>query len=367
MERYIATLIECNDSGNIQEKDIEIQPNQHIPLPANDAFPKEFYDRLKDINESYGQIFDPTSDFALEIGIANLDDTEHLYDMELSTYTSSLTTNPGNAAELAVHSLAVPHRKRIYGASMGLGGTAALTDDEIMYYAKSGRMTRGIGSDYRPLTTFAAMSRALTESGITVTRASSDSFGCCTTLGLLAALPEDQITNVYLKGRPNLSSHTLFSMAWRMLVRENKINNQRNKSNSNDPWKLTPEIIERVKRSIPTIYGDQPKQLKPIRKFSKQIDKYGAGMSRAGDGPYGNPHEDVVAVMTRQPHAQFTFDFPDKDLLYSSRQHIYDFIGYLAARGLSERVKILVTEGTHGGHTYEPLKRAAMEQFAFTI
>src|SRR5581483_9415907 len=62
----------------------------------------DYHRALTDINETFRLITDPRTGKQFEIAVANADKSYDCgVDVELSTYTSSLSGNPGNAVEFA--------------------------------------------------------------------------------------------------------------------------------------------------------------------------------------------------------------------------------------------------------------------------
>lgn len=97
-----------------------------------------------------------------------------------------------------------------------------------------------------------------------------------------------------------------------------------------------------------------------------QLTSYARGLSRGPKGIFGPAAWDTLAAVDRQPDALITVDAPDRDLLYTSPDDVKSFLGVLGAMGVRHNVQVLLTEGTHGGHTWQPQQRAAAEAYAFT-
>ncbi|MEK7095978.1 MAG: hypothetical protein AAB896_01670, partial [Patescibacteria group bacterium] len=81
-----------------------------------------FLQALEDINRTWGIITDPKTGKEFEIALANLSaPLDNGLDVELSTFTSSISGNPGNAVEFAENSALHPDRQRLYIATFGNG------------------------------------------------------------------------------------------------------------------------------------------------------------------------------------------------------------------------------------------------------
>lgn len=80
-----------------------------------EELPEEYIKALDEINESWRIIRDPITGKKFEIAQTGTSvDPENGIDAEFSTYSSSLSTNPGNAAEFAWHGMVNPGRRRLY-------------------------------------------------------------------------------------------------------------------------------------------------------------------------------------------------------------------------------------------------------------
>ncbi len=343
--------------------------NVEIPQPALDGtLPQEYFDRLEEINDTYRQIVDPKTGRRFEVAQTHPTSVSDGVDLEISTYSSSLTGNVGNAAEFALHSLAHPARARLYLASIGNGGSDPFTKEELEYFAKTGRTTWEEGDTTTAIPTVQSLARALASEDLEVTRISTDSFGGNIASGLVAELDPSQVTHAYMKGKPNVSNFGWPRFVWRMMVREGLINNPKNLKESNDPWRLTPEIIDEVKKALPNIYS------KTSPKFSGggglgQLLAYSNGLKRSSSkGRLLGPSQDVIAAKEHNPNLLLTFDFPDQDLLYKGREDIIRFLQQITdmPRVVSGRSpKGIITPGTHASHAAEPQRRIAAEHFAF--
>lgn len=341
-----------------------------MPLPnADGTFPQEYRDRLSEINDTYRQIVDPTTGRKFEIAQTHPEATGEGVDLEISTYSSSLTGNVGNAAEFALHSLSHPGRARLYLASIGNGGSDPLDKKELKYFAKTGRMTHEENDKTVAIPTIQSLARALASEDLEVTRVSTDSFGGNIAAGLLTELQRDQVTHSYMKGRPNVSQFTLPRFAWRMMVRESLINNSKSQKASGDPWKLTPSIIETVKESLTNIYQKDSPDFERGG-GSRQLFAYANGLRRTtSKGRLLGPAQDVVVAKEHNPNLLLTLDFPDQDLLYKNHEDIIRFFQHVAImpRVVPSRRPIgIISRGTHGSHAYEPQRRIATEHFAFS-
>lgn len=361
-------------------KYVEIAPSQELLIDGPNLSdptlnsPNQYFDRLDEINDTWRVIRDPVDGQKFEIAEVNTNKSADKVDLELSTYSSAIRTNPGNAAELAFRGMVTPDTRRLYVATMGNGSSDNFSSDELKDLRSTGRLTTGfpIVGGIKAQPTIQALHRALEAEKIGVRRLSADSFGGVAACALMAAFEPNQISHAYFKSRPNISRHNPVSLAAGMLIVENEINGRRNRRVSEDAWGLhqndfaLKHIAEmRLKR----VYS---REHTPVQgsKF-EQLHSYARGISRGGRTM--NPALlDTVGALERQPSAQITIDAPHEDVLYRTPEDIERFFLSVVRFTLSHSLKlnggsvaVIRTEGTHGGHTWEPQRRAAAEAYAF--
>src|SRR5712691_3534707 len=117
-ESYKATRLSLQRDGVIH--------TDTIVIPRHPNINEEDYNRaIEDINRTFRVLKDPENGQQFEIAEANLQaDPTSGVDAGLSTYSSSLTSNLGNAIELALRAASHPDRRRLYIASPGNGKTS---------------------------------------------------------------------------------------------------------------------------------------------------------------------------------------------------------------------------------------------------
>lgn len=245
-----------------------------------------------------------------------------------------------------------------------------MAEAELKYFAKTGRMTVEDEGITVAIPTVQSLARALAHQDLGITRISTDSFGGNVAAGLLTHLEPGQVSHAYMKGKPNVSDFSLPRFVWRMMVRENLINNPRTEKASEDPWKLTSEIQQHVRSVLGKIYyEDAPNFRRDASK--KQLLAYANGLRIAQPSNRNlSPAYDIVVAKTRNPNLALTLDFPDSDLLYRGIPDITNFMKNIVwhpgvDRQGSRLPLAIISRGTHGGHAYEPRRRIAAEHFAF--
>ncbi|MEK7561903.1 MAG: hypothetical protein AAB541_03515, partial [Patescibacteria group bacterium] len=280
-----------------------------------------YHQALEDINCTWGTISDPQTGKTFEIALANLAaPADNGIDAELSTFTSSISGNPGNAVEFAENAALQPDRQRIYIASFGNGGSSYWESRERQYIRKTGRFTQSSGE---ALPTLEALARALKAADFIISRFSANSAGGAHATALMAALPEGQVTHAYLKSRPNISNHKL-GLAWGAGILINDIlDDMKYDKASKDPWKLTGKMIDEAREFLPNIYSDEAENRhKTLRQKAGSSHRIGkiltdlTAISRGGVEEDYPAEQDTVMALWKQPGALVTYHFPAHDRLY---------------------------------------------------
>jgi hypothetical protein len=345
-------------------------------LARPDISRDNYYQALEDINRSFTVVADPEDDSKVfEIGRANLDaPLENGIDAEISTFTSSLSGNLGNAVEFAENAALHPDRQRIYIASLGNGRSSYWTDEEQRHIRETGRFTYSVGE---PLPTLKSLARALNSSDFKVTRFSTNSMGGAHATGLMAALPEGQVTHAYLKSRPNISHHPA-KIAWgAAIVIGDALDDKKLDKASRDPWKLTGEMIEDAEEKLPNLYSEAAEnryktfadKAASSHAFRKMLTDLTA-LSR-GDGQPAAV--DTVRALQQQPEALITHHLPLADRLYKDLPAeairylltTYALGGAAVANIASGQIEALIMPGAHRDHTKYPHLRWATENYSF--
>lgn len=359
--------------GQVERRRTQLIARENIP-GSPEELPEEYIKALNEINQSWKIIRDPITGRKFEIAQTGLDsDPEDGIDAEFSTYSSSISSNAGNAAEFAWHSMANPGRRRLYVATMGNGSSDNFTNDELAHIRKTGRLTwEDKQGKTVALPTIRALRGALMEAGLdNIERMSADSFGGSIATALMSELAENQVTHTYLKGRTNIRTHAWPGLAWKMLFREDIVNGRKNRRDTTDPWSLHQSdgaLGKEAKKRLTNVYGQQHEGAAGNK--LKQLTSYVMGLSK-GAGRDGSPAPAVVdttAALRRQSRAKLTIDMPKGDLLYAGKAEHYAerVVQDLGARVVGNTVEVLLSEGTHNGHGQYPMQRDASERYAFT-
>lgn len=333
---------------------------------------EEAYGRaLEDIRSSWQIIQDPRSGQQFEVALANIAARKDAdVDVEISTFTSSLSGNPGNAIELAMQSTLHPDHSRLYITSLGNGGSSYWNADEQAYVRRTGRFVQ---KDGRPLPTIAALENALQINEYTARRLTTNSAGGAYATALMVALPEGQVQRAYLKSRPNISNHPL-KIAWAAgLVMQDTFGGRKYRRFTQDPWALTSERAEAAKKQLSTIYSEEAQTAIGLASDTPPgLEKIWTDLSALSKGGarYGHPAAaDTARALAQQPEALLTYHFPLEDPHYNSIEDIITFLRETWQRVGSfatfNQIEALFMPGGHTDHPSFPGVRWAVEKYAF--
>jgi hypothetical protein len=341
-------------------------------IPRVTVAAADYEQALDDINSSLNVYEDKESGQSFEIAVANADSDEETVDAELSTFTSSISGNMGNAIEFAEHSALFGNRRRLYIASFGNGGTSYWTEKERKHIRKTGRFTQNDGSQ---LPTVAALARVLDRhDAFAVSRLSTNSAGGAYATALMGALPEGQITHAYMKSRPNISSHPT-KLLWgaSFMLKEQAVSRKHTDS-SDDPWKMTDDIKDTARLKLADIYeGGSGAWSAAGAVHASGVTKLLTDTLAFSRGGLRNDYpavHDTAAALRKQYDAKVTYHFPSHDSLYGQdiRADVFGFLSELAVRTRYEeysQVEALIMPGSHHDHSAYPAVRWSMENYAF--
>jgi hypothetical protein len=363
-------------------KNNQVVPDGCLALERPELSRDRYEQALSDINRSWGvikgRVVDPKTGQNFEVAMANLEaPLENGVDIEMSTFTSSISGNPGNAVELAENAALHPERRRIYVASFGNGQSTYWSAEERKYIRKHGRYT---AEDGRPLPTVEALARSLKAANLIMTRCfTTNSAGGGYATALMAALPEGQVSHAYFKSRTNVSDHRL-ALLWGLgILGSDTLDDIIYRKISNDPWKLTGQMIEEAKARLPNVYSKESQnrhnnivqKAGSSHKITKMYNDLVA-FSRGGTRHHHPAAQDTARALQQQPEALMTYHFPLQDRLYNNVEDILTFVymvyrlGELASSHIADgQIEVLTPPGKHRDHTQYPGLRWAVEKYAF--
>ncbi len=299
------------------------------------------------------------------------------YMLHVSTYSSAISTNPGNAYELALLARFFPDKNIVYCASFGNGGSSPLDSRDRRYVEKSGRFTRVDDNGVTvPIVSVVNMYGALRRAGVNVTSLlGSDSAGGSVATALAVAMPEGAMTHGFFSARSNMVNLSAWQIATGMLLQENIQNSKANKAMSPDQFRVTDERVAHAQAILEDTKKDKTR--KDLESLGVNgIEKVGAlytSMQALRRGPIDSVVQgpllpDTNALIQNQPDAKLTYFVGERDPLYLSperaNQAIRDFMAKLTIG--TAPVRAIVHSGTHAMNTHFPEFYLAAKKQAYS-
>ncbi len=365
---------------------------------------KEFFERvdhnLDIVNETLG--VEEQGDDSFEIAHISSDSEKPKGTMlHISTYSSSISTNPGNAFEFAVQAALYPDLNHVYVASPGNGGSSPIKNidmkintphgvmDQLEYFAKTGRTTYEDGDEIKPLPYLVNMQRALDKRGLAVTGfIGTDSAGGSYATGLTLAMEADQIDYGLFSERSNFAALNRVELIYGMIVTENIRHGKR----MGMVTLGSGQIIDPISVHAPRAYLEPREDNKKSEKNSslakervhpKRIVKAKghmgamvtslAALSNGRDlrSKVYDPTQDPVvldtnAMIARHPNGSFTFTLAEHDPLYIGQADELARHLLKKADSNSATVQAMILRSLpHAYHTHLPLLQDAIRRVAF--
>lgn len=311
-----------------------------------------------------------------EISILNGGLPNDNIDLHVSTYSSSLSTNPGNVYEFAARAVRYPNRKQLYVASFAMGSTSPLLKEDAAFAGISGRFTSGLPHQAKPLTSIHNLHMALLNQGWAATKImGTDSAGGHVARALGVAMEPGQLEAAFFSEPSGFKDMSAGKLALRMLVKEGQINARRNNKLSPDPEKMTKEKISLAKDAL-AAYASSDKRLELAANKVKTKDTISGmltSLAALKRGPIKGADPNVAetsALLYRQPQAKITFGLAEHDPLYVNSKNCHDaaakFLSKVALQ--DEPLRVLVIPGmTHAYNTFFPsLYHAITRELLYT-
>lgn len=306
--------------------------------------------RLSELNETWQVI--EVDDRTFEIGIVNDHVASGADRLFVSTYSSSISTNPGNAYELALEGALNPDRRIVYVSSLGNGQTSFLSDQEAKAYRATGRLMEEVDGETVAFPIIKHLAEGLLRQDIHPVQLSSDSAGAIVNNALAMMMKPDQIKEIYENGAPRAIDRSLINLAGGMIVLESLIHAKQNQKLSVDRWRLTNEHKRTAETLMPVVYGStRGRHLKVLQLLTVA--------SALGRGPkHGDPQLlDALAVTRQHPEVKLTMAHAEADPLYSIKNLAsrIEWLGRTITRDSDVKFKSITVENmSHAYHGYFP-------------
>ncbi len=297
------------------------------------------------------------------------------YMLHVSTYSSAISTNAGNAFELAVLAKLFPDKNIVYCASFGNGGSSPLVEQDAAYVKKTGRFTHEEGGRTQPITSIQNMLGAFASVGIdVVSLLGSDSAGGSIATALGVAMPEGAMKRGFFSARSNLVALSGLEIVYGMLVKEQFKNAKANQAMSPDELRVTAEKVALAKRILDETRS--PKADAVLEKYRsstpQQLGAWWTSMQGLRRGPdengVGPLITDTNALIQHQPEAKLTYVFGERDPLYlNPGVAVSSTYKFVRALKLSKAPLIArMHPGTHAMNTHFPELYLALKKSALS-
>ncbi len=348
--------------------------NETAPLRHQDLVDAQAVDlALDEVGASLRVI--QAGDNTFEIATVNGANTSGDVMLHISTYSSAISTNAGNAYEFAAQSVRYPNAKHLYVASFGNGGSAPLLAEDAAYARKTGRFVRDEDGVETPLPSIRNLHAALEHEGLAVTRVmGTDSAGGHYARALAVAMEPGQLSHAFFSETSGFADLSFAQIAFGMLVREGVQNAKQNRALSPDTEMMDTEKQARAKTALATYEATpQRQQLRAASVGTKGALKSmwnSAQALRRGPNGANDPLVlDTNVLLARHPDAHITYGVAEEDPLYRSKE-----LSHAAAQRLLNALDIqhtpvrtiMIPGMTHAYNTYFPslyhaVKRRAVE------
>lgn len=347
---------------------------------------------LEEINGSLTVLEESGDSFEVAIIRSGSDNKKGVM-LHISTYSSSISTNPGNGYEFAVQAALYEDFDHIYVASPGNGGSSPIKDTDAFiatpwgkmgqkeYFKKTGRTTYEENGEIKPLPFLVNLQCALERQDLGVTGfIGTDSAGGSYATGLSLAMPEGQIQSGFFSERSNVTAIGPGKLAFGMLYKENQRHAAQMRALRNpvgndviDPLSIYAKRIDNPTKANVTLARE--KLTRKIKQVStrEKIGGMATSLAALSRGPrvwHGHEleplKEDVNAMMAHHPGAHFTFTLAERDVLYQgrARELAQELLEGITA-GRADVQAIILSAMPHAYHTALPLFQDALRRYAF--
>lgn len=336
---------------------------------------EEIQDRLAEANWTYEVIQGPGGR-KYEIAVFNPDSTGPRIVRPSTSYTS-IYKNPGFSLETAVLAAAIPEALHITVANFGNKPTGNMGMGDLIYVARTGRYTRGDGSDLNPFRALGSvedMAEALDKAGLSPDYVSADVEAGRLALGLMAASESKTIVGAFLNGLDGISSTGGY--ARKKLNEDMKSRAERRRKENTHPYDVTPDNIKITKEKMPRVYHGFGKYAHKAPFYPSDLFHKGlVTLGHAGSDNMMWPDKhaifnDMQAAMINQPDANITLQFNRQSKIHDIADCVA--LGGLVLRNLAEkglasqakRLSLILADGTLDQRTDDPMARARIERYA---
>jgi hypothetical protein len=353
-----------------------------LEMPEKSSIEDKLHEIGKNVRViSYG-------DSTFEVAVVNEGVSKEKIMLHISTYSSSISGNAGNAYELAMQAALYPNYVHIYVASFGNGGTSPLLPEDAVYARETGRFTEERGDDTVAIQSIQNMHHALENEGLAVTNVmGTDSAGGPYARAYALTLDEDQLDSAFFSEVSGMVHLSIPRIVYGIAMKEMFINSKNNEKISPDCASLKQGTIaledgteiskEQFAKMILDSYADMPNRKLLVAKQIGGLAKLQAmytSLQSLRRGPKGNKNpfiDDTNALLERHPTAQITYGFADKDPLYKEnpellRNAIIEQLSQLSVQQAGVRA-VVIPKMTHAYNTHFPTLYHAIQADSLSI
>lgn len=346
----------------------------------------EIEDKLHEIAKSVRVI--SYGDSTFEIAVVNNGVSNDKIMLHISTYSSSISGNAGNAYELAVQAALYQDYTHIYVASFGNGGTSALLPEDATYAKSTGRFTQEKDDDVVALQSIQNMHHALENEGLSVTSLmGTDSAGGPYARAYALTLENDQLDAAFFSEVSGIVHLSIPSLIYGIGIKEMFINSKNNQKISPDSASVSQGTItledgtELSKADFAKKILDSYAELPNRRLLAAQqigglvkLNAMRTSLLSLRKGPKGskNPFvDDTNALLEHHPAARITYGFADKDPLYKANPELLHAaivvqLSQLAVQQADVKA-VIIPEMTHAYNTHFPNLYHAIQADALSL
>lgn len=338
--------------------------------------PDVLLDIIRDADDTYRIEMDRTGR-THESLIFNADQMENGLIFKPSTSFSGAKKNPGNMLETALYAALNPGVAVLYWTSFGNNPTGMMSLRDQAYYVRTGRMTKGDGSDEHPYTALDSIKDLVDMLSVhdrLPTQVTADQEAGRLALGVATELPEGTVSSAYLHSLEGVFKKKHYV---RSSVAADIDSRQRRRSQEESlPGEVTPENIRELKDAMPSIYSglrryahiapipviiyprDDLVKLGVLWPANKHMD-----LDNLGDHAI---YHDMSAAMRRQPMTvtmRFDREDPEQDMtpLYELCADVLNGLPE-DLRSPERTFSLLIGEGTATDSTDKPYKGARLQR-----
>jgi hypothetical protein len=339
----------------------------------------EYLKRIREANSNFQRLADGEGR-RHELTVMNAEKMENGIIFRPSTSFSSITKNPAWMLEGAYLAASYPNVAHVNWSAFNNYGTRALKMRDILYNTRTGRLTKGNGSDsdpYRAVDSIKRLVNMLDEHDLMPTHFVADQEAGRLVLPMMVEMANDSVRGVALNGIDGIAKSASYVAAPLMEDAASRI--RRRHIGDGEVGEVTPMRVAELKANMPSVYHGWQKNihiapftLALLRDDALKIAQVVAtrGKNNLEDLERHAVYQDMRAALQNQD-ARIDLQFNAKSSRHEDLSECIRF-GKLIMDGLVELeadsgeqrgVRLLLNEeGTWSGNTDQPRETAAIRR-----